>query len=173
MRDRLLMCLLIDHGLRVGEVRLLNVENFVLDHSRPYLKFHRPKVSKDQRLKLSTDTIKALRTYTNPDKGGFITGPLIRPLTKAGKFRGRRISLRGLNWVVGQLGKRIMGTQKLSPHDLRHYWATREAESDSPLHSLKESGGWSSPAMPMRYIEDAQFANEGLRGIKFAGDENE
>jgi len=28
---------------------------------------------------------------------------------------------------------------------------------------LKDAGGWNSPAMPLRYIEAAKIANEGVR----------
>jgi len=50
----------------------------------------------------------------------------------------------------------------LSAHDLRHYWATRAALNGTPLDRLQDAGGWSSPAMPLRYVENAKIANQGV-----------
>jgi len=36
-------------------------------------------------------------------------------------------------------------------HDLRHTWASWHIQNGTPLHVLKELGGWSSLAMVMRY----------------------
>ena len=30
-------------------------------------------------------------------------------------------------------------------------------------HRAQDAGGWSSPAMPLRYVEAAKIANEGVR----------
>lgn len=65
-RDVLLMCLLIDHGLRCGEVAGLRVENFVLIGGE--LKFYRHKVNKWQTHKLTLNTLDAARIYI--DKTG-------------------------------------------------------------------------------------------------------
>ena len=53
-RDALLMCLLLDHGLRVGEVARLQVSDFDLKAGE--MRFLRPKVDKVQTHKLSADT---------------------------------------------------------------------------------------------------------------------
>jgi hypothetical protein len=31
------------------------------------------------------------------------------------------------------------------------------------IDGLQDAGGWSSPAMPLRYVEAAKVANEGVR----------
>jgi integrase len=72
------------------------------------------------------------------------------------------MSERAITGRVAELGARI-GVQGLSAHDLRHYWATRAARNGTPLDRLQDAGGWNSPAMPMRYIEAAKIANEGVR----------
>jgi len=50
----------------------------------------------------------------------------------------------------------------LSAHDLRHTWATRAARSGVDPFRLQQAGGWSSLAMPRRYVEDSEIANEGM-----------
>ena len=66
---------------------------------------------------------------------------------------------------VEELGERIE-VLNLSPHDCRHYWATRagagvEAGKFS-LFQLQEAGGWKTLAMPRHYVEWAAIANRGM-----------
>jgi integrase len=56
-REALLMCLLIDHGLRVGEVAALHVGDF--DLAKSEMVFYRAKVDKIQRHKLSAVSFSA------------------------------------------------------------------------------------------------------------------
>ena len=60
-RDALLLCLLLDHGLRVGEVAGLAVRDF--DLAAGELRFYRPKVDKIQTHRLTADTLAAARAY--------------------------------------------------------------------------------------------------------------
>ncbi len=64
-RDSLLMCLLLDHGLRVGEAVILEVKDFDLKVGE--LTFYRPKVDKTQTHKLTARTLKALQAYVTKD----------------------------------------------------------------------------------------------------------
>ena len=55
------MCLLLDHGLRVGEVARLQVADFDLKAGE--MRFLRPKVDKVQTHKLSGDALRALHVW--------------------------------------------------------------------------------------------------------------
>jgi integrase len=68
------------------------------------------------------------------------------PVTENGMTAG------AINKRVGFLGEQI-GLHGLSPHDCRHYWATSATRGGTNLKNLQDAGGWTSPAMPMRYIE--------------------
>ena len=57
----------------------------------------------------------------------------------------------------------MIGIEGLSAHDCRHYWATQAARNGTPIDRLQDAGGWSSVAMPMRYIEKAKIANDGVK----------
>ena len=88
-------------------------------------------------------------------------GPLLRASRKGGALTGAGMTARALTDRVRTLGTAV-GLTGLSAHDLRHYWATRAARNGTPLDRLQDAGGWASPAMPLRYVETARIANEGV-----------
>lgn len=143
-RDRLLMCLLLDHGLRVGEVASLTAADF--DLTSGVLRFYRQKVDKTQRHLLSGDTLAAALAAFASDEA---SGPLFGVD-------------RTIRRTVGQLGAAV-GLPTLSPHDCRHAWATFATRAGTPTKALQDAGGWSSPAMPLRYAESAEIANDGVK----------
>ncbi len=156
-RDTLLMCLLLDHGLRCGEVALLAVTDF--DLKTRVFKFYRPKVDKVQTHRLTADTLAAALLYFTYDAP--LAGRLLLGSRKSGRLEGS-MSGRAINDRVQTLGQAI-GVQNLSPHDCRHYWATRAAQQGTDPFVLQEAGGWNSLAMPRRYVEQAKIANEGVK----------
>ena len=156
-RDAVLMGLLLDHGLRCGEVALLRVENFNLKSAEMH--FYRPKVNRAQTHHLSPDCLRALTAYFSADQF-MAAGALLLGSLKSGKLKGG-MSERAITKRVAVLGEAI-GVPGLSAHDCRHYWATQAARHHTPLDRLQDAGGWSSLAMPARYIEAAKIANEGV-----------
>lgn len=141
-RDQLLLALLLDHGLRVGEVAALDATCFHLD--RGILSLYRSKVDKRQQHRLSPDALAAALAYL--------------PHASAGPLFGGDRAIRARIAAYGQQ----IGL-KLSPHDCRHAWATWATEAGTPLKALQDAGGWSSPAMPLRYAASSSVANDGVR----------
>jgi integrase len=168
-RDALFLCLLIDHGLRVGEVALLQVEHF--DMRRRLLTFKRPKVGKIQKHRLSPDTFYAATAYLYG--GGPASGPLwyctnkrgeiIREVPSRQGMRPAAFSVRAMQARIEYLGRVQLGIEKLSPHDLRHLWTTAAIEAGTDIKTVQEAGGWNSPAMPLRYAKSAEIANERMK----------
>lgn len=158
-RDVLMMCLLLDHGLRVGELAALSVKDFDLFDGT--LRFYRPKVSKEQVHRLSEATRHALQDCR--DAGELIqNGLLLRRSKKNEELFEAGMSDRAITGRVGYLGEKL-GIYGLSAHDCRHYWATSAARHGTDPFALQEAGGWSSLAMPRRYIEDNDIANDGVK----------
>lgn len=157
-RDRVMLCLLLDHGLRVGELVGLDVSD--LDLETGMLRFYRPKVAKEQTHRLSTDALAALRTYRAfgdmPEQGSILRRSLKDDSLAEGGMTDRAVTKR-----VNVLGERI-GVFGLSAHDCRHYWATTAARKGTDPFDLQQAGGWASLAMPRRYVEDNDIANEGV-----------
>lgn len=159
-RDALMLALMIDHGLRVGEVAILAVGDF--DLARGELRFYRPKVDKTQTHKLTPRTQAAALAYIQND------APALGPVWRASAGRGlsgeladQGMSERAITKRVAYLGA-LAGVAGLSAHDLRHYWATRAARNGTQIDRLQDAGGWNSPAMPLRYVEAAKIANSGV-----------
>lgn len=144
-RDALLMCLLLDHGLRVGEIATLK-RNQIAPRSR-LLTFYRPKVDIPQTDRLTPDTLAAARAYL-----------ATLPAKQESLFALAVISIQERVRKLGELA----GITGLSPHDCRHSWATRAAAHGTPLDRLKQAGGWSNLQTPLRYIRNSEIANEGV-----------
>jgi integrase len=155
-RDALLMCLLLDHGLRCGEIAALTPGSMDLDAGT--LTFYREKVDLIQTHSLTRDTLLAARRYLDvcqPEE------KLLMGSRKGGKLEGA-MSTRAITGRVNVLGERI-GLEGLSAHDGRHAWATSAVKGGTDIKSLQDAGGWSSPAMPLRYAESSKIANEGVK----------
>jgi integrase len=157
-RDAVLMCLLLDHGLRVGELARLRVGDIRLGEGM--MVFYRPKVAKIQRHRLSALTAAALARYM-ADLGGD-DGSLLRRSTRSGQLLEGSMSERSITERVRVLGERI-GVQGLSAHDCRHFWATWAVKLKTDPFTLMQAGGWTSMQTVKRYVDDQVVANEGVR----------
>lgn len=155
-RNYLLFCLMADLGLRCGEVADLQVKD--LDLITGLLIFYRRKVDKTQTHRLSEDALEAAQAYIATTEGKLFNG---NP-HKKGKTSEDGISTRAINKIIGQIGI-MVGVGGLSPHDLRHYWATTAIRKGTDVKSLQQAGGWNSPYMPLRYAEESEIANEGVK----------
>jgi integrase len=165
--------LLLEHGLRVGEIAILTRQAF--DLKAGTLSIYRPKVDIHQTHTLTGNTRRAAKAYLENDApaDGSIwvatckgTGKIAKD-KKTGKDKQLSVAsaTRALTKRVELLGRHA-GVEGLSAHDGRHYWATYEARNGTAMDRLKQAGGWSSLAMPNRYIIDAQIANEGTARVK-------
>jgi integrase len=158
-RDRLLMCLLLDHGLRVGEVVQLTVED--VDLARGTFAFYRPKVNKRQVHRMTPDTYIAMRSWFDFGDAP-ASGALLRASRKDGSLWHKGLTERAVTGRVELLGDQV-GVHGLSAHDCRHYWATRAVEQGTDAFALQDAGGWNSIAMPSRYVAAADIANERVK----------
>lgn len=158
-RDAVIMALLLDLGLRVGELAILEVEH--IDLKAGTIKIYRPKVNINQTHKLSADCLIALRNWVDSgDCAPF--GPLLRGSRKGGALTEIGMSTTSISERVRALGKEI-GIDSLSAHDCRHYWTTKHASAKgADLNQIRQAGGWSGLTMVLRYTENAKIANEGL-----------
>lgn len=158
-RDAVLLGLLCDLGLRCGEVAGLTVGD--VDLKRGELRFYRAKVNLVQTHRLPIGLRAAMAAYLEQDAPPI--GSLLRSSHKSGELTHAGMSERAITARVRYLGEHLLDIEGLSAHDLRHTWATQAARAGTPLDRLQQAGGWTSLAMPARYIERAKIANEGVR----------
>ncbi len=156
IRDRLLLCLFLDLGLRASEVAALQVEGFI---EPGYVTVYRQKTDTIDKMELSKDILQALTAYQPYLRQ---SGILLRGSRKNGKLTDHVMSVRALGARIKILGRDILGVWELSPHDLRHTWATRAAKGSNPF-VLRDAGGWTNMQTPSRYVERAKVVNEGIQ----------
>lgn len=157
-RDCLLMCLLLDHGLRCGEVAILKAGDFNLADSTFTL--YRPKVDITQTHKMTKDTLQALEHYLNARPENVENDLLLVGSTRWNGLTNKPMSTRAITKRVKYLGETLLGVEKLSAHDCRHNWAS---SVNGDVFALQEAGGWKSLTMPRHYKELAKVANEGIK----------
>lgn len=146
-RDRVMLVLLLDLGLRVSEAAALNANDF--DPTTGTLVVYRPKTDTTTRFTLQNGKLAAMRAYFENDAtGGDL--PLLRGSRKGGNLEGA-MSERAIFARVRAMGAAV-GIDALSPHDLRHTRATRLAGKMN-TRQMMDFFGWNSPAMAARYIE--------------------
>ena len=160
-RDALLMCLLLDHGLRASEAALLKAGNF--DLSTGEMRFYRPKVKGTAH----EWTTHQLTTETHDVSTYYIGSLYPPPLMEDGSLilsttrllkngEGGQLLGEGLNRVriserAAWLGKQL-GVPKFSAHDCRHYCATKMARLGYSVDELMAWFGWTSAQTAMRYV---------------------
>lgn len=155
-RDTLLLCLMLEMGLRVSEVHSLTMEQF--DLLMGQITFYREKVSKTQ-----THTLPEYTAIAAAALAMFVTaGSPFLATTKGGKRSDTPMTLRAIQKRITFLFAKA-GVKNVSPHDLRHAWATDMLHAGTDIKSMMSAGGWNSPAMPLRYVEETAIANAGVK----------
>jgi integrase len=149
-RDWLLFCLLSDHGLRCSEIAALAGTGIQL--ATGTFRFYRRKRHKWQTHRMTPSTLAAAQFYLQ-----------VFPVAQymhlfLGEEPGTGLATRTINWRVGEIGH-LAGIKGLSPHDVRHYWATY---SKGDVGALQQAGGWTNPTMALKYRVENAIANEGL-----------
>jgi len=157
-RDAVIMGILLDHGLRVGELANLKVDNIDLENN--VMKFYRPKTDETNTHELKNGTLKAIRKYleiANLAKDDF----LLCGSDKHGNLTTPGMKTQNITKRVKVLGEQI-GIDGLSAHDCRHYYATQMIRNGTPMDVAMSAGGWKTPSMVIRYIEQNKIANAGV-----------
>jgi integrase len=158
-RDRLLLCLLLDHALRASEAAAVTVGN--VDMVNGTIHFYRIKTDSWQTDTMTPDIYKAVQAYLQhmplmqADK-------LLRPSKKNRELGKGGISARTVSRIVNEQGARH-GVSGLSSHDCRHSWATRARDAETPLMDIMSGGGWKTPTMVKRYTDEREIANEAVK----------
>ena len=145
VRDRALLELFYSCGLRISELVGLTLENTDLDSRRVKVL---GKGGKERLLPLGRHCVDALKTYLNARrdkarKPG--TGQLFL------NHRGVGITVRGVRKVVDKYIKQGNFAGGVSPHSIRHSFATHLLEGGADLRAIQELLGHSSLSTTQKY----------------------
>ncbi|MDK2984536.1 MAG: integrase/recombinase XerD [Clostridia bacterium] len=149
-RDYTIMCLLLDTGVRIGELLAVNMADLTIELTIPQeIKIKKPKNSKERVLPLSPQVQGVFRQYLDVRKKTFagLNLPHLFPNVDCGKF-----SKRTIQGQIKEYG-RMAGIEnvRVSPHTFRHTFAKMWVMADGDILSLQEILGHSSVEMVRNY----------------------
>jgi len=148
VRHRAVLGLLADLGLRVGELVSLNVEDVGWERGHRTVRFV-GKGGKARRRALTPAAGAVLDAYlgTRRDAGA---GALF--VTASGARLDRYAVFRLVRRLARSAG--IPGWERLSPHSLRHAFATTARDEGVPLEDVQDAMGHADPRTTRRYDRD-------------------
>jgi integrase len=139
------LALLADLGLRVGELLSLDVTDVGWERDHRTVRFV-GKGGKPRRRALTPAAAAALDTYL----GARADGPLF--VTAGGARLDRHAVFRLVRRLAADAG--IAGAERLSPHSLRHAFATTARAEGVPLEDVQDAMGHADPRTTRRYDRD-------------------
>jgi len=144
-RDRAILELLYGCGLRVAELCGLDVDDVDLDRGRVRVL---GKGGKERELPLGDQAADALEAYLREARGA-----MGMPGERALLFnrRAKRLSTRDARSVVARYRHAIGADRQMSPHTLRHSFATHLLEGGADIRAVQELLGHASLATTQRY----------------------
>ncbi|MEM2265301.1 MAG: tyrosine-type recombinase/integrase [Candidatus Hadarchaeales archaeon] len=144
LRNMAILALLARSGLRVSEVISLRVEDVELGERSGWVLVRRGKGMKERRVPLSAEARKVLRAYmeARPKNPG--------PLFFSRTFR--PLNSRDVERIVKEAAWRAKINRRVTPHTLRHTFATRFIEAGGDLRTLQEILGHASISTTGRYL---------------------
>ncbi len=143
LRDRAILELLYSSGLRVGELVGLNTNQLDLDLGIVRVM---GKGRKERIVPVGTKAIEALKAYL--EERGEISDE--NPLFTNAK--GGRLTARSVGRLVKDYSKRSGIYRRVSPHSLRHTFATHLLDAGADLREIQEMLGHTSLSTTQRYI---------------------
>ncbi|MEV4640166.1 tyrosine-type recombinase/integrase [Actinoplanes sp. NPDC049548] len=154
-RHRAVIALLADLGLRVGEVVSLDVADLGVERGHRSVRF----VGKGGRARRraltpyaeqAVDAYLAARAAAEGTTADRLDGPLLT--TASGARLDRHAVFRLVRRLAAEAG--IAGWARLSPHSLRHAFATTARAEGVPLEDVQDAMGHADPRTTRRYDRD-------------------
>jgi integrase/recombinase XerD len=156
-RDRAMLELLYATGLRVTELVSLDVED--LNMSGPYVRCM-GKGSKERTIPIHEQAAAAVADYLNDGRAA-----MVKNRKESAMFvnrRGERLTRQGFWLILKQYAKEANITTSVTPHTLRHSFATHMLRGGAPLRNVQELLGHANISTTQVYT---QIANEHVRQV--------
>ncbi len=145
LRDRAVLELLYGSGLRVAEVAGLTLDRVDLDRGRVVVL---GKGAKEREVPLSEFAVEAVSAYLAEGRHRLMGAG------SASLFfnrKGKPLGTREIRALVGRYAGRTLSGRRVSPHTLRHSFATHLLEGGADIRAVQELLGHASVATTQRY----------------------
>jgi integrase/recombinase XerC len=149
LRTRAMMELFYSSGLRLSELAALNVMD--IDFNQQLVKV-RGKGRKERIVPVGKTALQSIRQYleeTGDLRKGIGAGVFEEPLFL--NARGKRISTRSIARMIDEAAQKSGLGRKISPHALRHTFATHLLNAGADLRSIQELLGHKSLSTTQKY----------------------
>ncbi len=158
-RDLLILMLLYSSGLRVSELCNLNINN--VDFQEGLIRVIHGKGGKDRVVPISHKVLELLKRFILEERGEALNSSAPLFVSRSST----RLSTRSIQRIVSKCRKRAGIERKVTPHTLRHAFATHLIENKVDIRYIQEYLGHSSLATTQIYTHVS------LRHLKQAYDE--
>jgi integrase/recombinase XerC len=143
LRDRAIMEVLYSSGLRVSELTGLDWRD--IDEDLGMVMVRSGKGNKDRLVPLGEPAIDALRAWRAARQPTSLDQPVIT------NMRGSRLTTRSVQKILAQRLDRAALATSITPHGLRHSFATHLLNAGADLRSIQEMLGHASLTTTQRY----------------------
>jgi integrase/recombinase XerD len=158
-RDRAMLELLYATGLRVTELVSLNIEDVNMSPPHPYVRCM-GKGQKERTIPIHEQAAGSVIEYLNDGRPA-----LVKNKNESALFvnrRGERLTRQGFWLILKQYAKEAGITKPVTPHTLRHSFATHMLRGGAPLRNVQELLGHANISTTQVYT---QIANEHVRQV--------
>ena len=149
-RNYTIICLMLDTGVRIGELLAVNLQDLVIELGVPQeIKIRKPKNSKERLLPLSPPIQGVLKQYLEIRQKALVrlNIPYLFPNVDC-----QKVGVRTIQESIHQYGQRAgIENVRVSPHTFRHTFAKMWVMAEGDILSLQEMLGHSSVEMVRNY----------------------
>jgi integrase/recombinase XerD len=158
-RDQAMMELLYATGLRVTELVSLDLGSISLDRPSPHVRCL-GKGAKERTIPIHGQAVSALVTYLNDGRARLVKNRKEHALFV--NRRGERLTRQGFWLILKQYARSAGIKEPVTPHSLRHSFATHMLRGGAPLRSVQELLGHANISTTQVYT---QITDEHVRQV--------
>ena len=155
-RDKAMLEFAYATGMRVTEIISLNIEDVNLEEGYVVCKTG----SKERNIPLGTMSLKALKEYAEEARPVLIRDESVSALFV--NVNGKRLTRQGFWKIVKFYKEQAHITKDITPHVLRHSFATHLLQNGADLKAIQTMLGHSDISSTQVYM---QFQNDGLKSV--------
>ncbi len=159
LRDRAMLELLYATGLRVSELVSLDVDDLSLDARNPFARCL-GKGSKERLIPIHGQALRAVACYLDDGRKRLLRDKKQRALFL--NRRGDRLTRQGFWLILKQYARDAHLEVQVTPHTLRHSFATHMLRGGAPLRSVQELLGHANLSTTQIYT---QITNDHVRRV--------